>query len=693
MALTPRYWREHKVDGYTVPDVFTEGNGWLSVREGFYNDPSMSDPQLIERWFTVRNQFDRVVYQEHELWSYDIPGGPPMRYERTVEATVYLPVVNVGRALIEVERDVTAFWTLTPWATDVLAYRKEVSGYVVVDMKPDPDLDSAAKAKARAMGYQVSDDSGAHERWVIDTQRWWREAIRDRSISEAADVNQTARWVDAAIVEETEITEEFDRWTRWVHTKNRVRPDDNRLEGPEYIQKQGHVYRSSVPVDAPKVEAADAGGDGVRVRVRGGGASVPVGLPSGMMRRYFRPPESFRVYRKKVSEPDRAAGDDPYGNFVEGRAPQPRQRRQVIESTFIGSFDGTPATGDRPGLPVGSSHTEPGDPAPPVTDGWEHVADGKNEAADQDSEPHCTVYDPDVRDQGEYAYVAVAVVADSDSPLSNEDRVTKRGDGPCSRKVAIRTRDDGTIEADYRVPLDPAALPPGAGDIGYGETVVVTVPALVTDGPWPVMVRGATRSTAPLTVNTGTVTIDHAPLDDPGEWQVGRRVQVTDRSSPGSPGPCGTSAKHAAITGTIKEVTATQTVLEDVDADGSTFPDGSDVELLDDSLDPRSSLEVGEGELGTIQELAIAIGDRQGMASAADAVSVSIEIPLPLLGLRNGMEVFIENVNWESYCNDLRLASRLESVVWRLRGFQVSVNAVDTASAVVGKTTLRLEER
>jgi hypothetical protein len=400
------------------------------------------------------------------------------------------------------------------------------------------------------------------------------------------------------------------------------------------------------------------------------------------------------VYRKKISEGEREPSKNPYRVWKDdASAPPPRSRRQIIESTFIGGYDGQPDTSAEPGIPVATTYTEPHDPSPVDPDSWRHVADVDNQAENPDAEEgRCTVVDPDVRDAGQYAYVAVAVVADSDSPLSNQDEVTRTGDGPHSSSVTVRVRENGDLEGDYVMPADPSDYPPGMED--YGEVVTFNVPALVHGGAWPEASIESLPCTSSNTASQEEETFDHVPRTSPDEWQPGRRCRVVDRTNPGRLLPFFSHLTPWQIEGRIKEVTETSTTLEGLNSDDHEYPVGADIELLPNEMyDPRTSKEVGDEEDGTMEALVLAIGTRQGMRWRKDSFKVTVEVNQPLLGLRNGQTIYLEDLNWDAFGNEVWLQSRVEQVPWRLRGFKVRVVRNQANNTVHAMTTLTLEER
>jgi hypothetical protein len=475
MALVPNKWTERVLGSYVEADVLTEAVGTTTVKEGWYLDPTLPDPQLIERIYITRNTFDTVMYKSTDRWEYTRPGSAPHKHYKLIECKAFLPVVNTGRQLITVQEEFTVFWTFTPWAKDVLAFRKHVDAFVVYDKKPTADLDAAGIAAAEAKGYNMTGLTIIQKEFVIDNARMWDEAIRDRTIVEKADANQGTMWVENVITEETDVQEEPDRFTIWIEHKNQIRPDDNRVDGPQYHKREAWVYNLEVPVLPPTISVRDAGVDGILVEVKGGGADIPIPLIPGEQV-YHRGPEQYRVFRKKIEEPEREPRDDPYNIWLPSSAPERLPRREIIENTFVGSPDGTPIDSDEEGAPAGlpsrTDYTEPHDPGPVDPDNWRHVVDVKNQAEDIDrQEGFAITFDPDTMDEGEYKYVATAVVQDSESPLSNEDSATKDGDSDRSLSMSIREREDGTLEADIEMPSDD--LPPGLED--YGETLVLEV--------------------------------------------------------------------------------------------------------------------------------------------------------------------------------------------------------------------------
>lgn len=679
MALIPTYETEHELDGYQDQDLFTEGQLRTVLKQGFYKDPSMREPQLIERETLVENQFGRVFHRTYEHWEYINVGGPPRSYRREVWSTAYIPELNPGRALKLMEETTKVYWTFAPFAKDVLAYRSETNAYVVYDLKPEPDLDADAQQALEDKGQKSDGATEVQQRYHIASGRMWSEAVQRGSIVEKVDANQTFRWVEGVIVEECDVTEEIDRYSLWTTKKYALRPGQVEVNGPTYIQKQDYTYELPVPVGPPTCQASKAGDKGVRVTARGGGATIGYPVRTGT-KHYDRPPDRYKFFRKKLEEGDREPSGDPFR--LRDDNPAPVRRTTILGNVFVRDFDGV----DLPyeGLPAQSSHTEPHDPSPVVDDGWRHVADADNQASDPDyGEGMATIYDPDVKSGGTYAYAAVAVVQNSESPLSRESRVTVETDSGARGSVVITVREDGSLEGDYEVPDDPQLQPMEE----YGEVMEWDVPAMVTDMGWPGIPLDTVQLTADATVDTSSKQFSTTPKENPDVWAVGALCELRDIVGPGDP-KYGHQGIPYSLIGSLAATGDTTVTLQDMQADGHTYPEGSTISVLADSQDSRIDLETGDEFDGTMQALVLAIGVRQGLRNLSSSYEITVDVQQPVLGLHAGQHVKLHGLSWDAFGNNTWLRSYVQDQSWVLKGWSIKVARND--SGVMEHTTTRL---
>jgi len=684
MALIPTYETQHELEGYQDQDLFTEGQLRTVLRQGFYRDPSMSDYQLIEREVTTSNQFDNVYHRTYEHWEYNTPGGCPRSYRREVWSRAYVPEVNPGRALKLMEEQYTVFWTFAPWAKDALSYRSETNAWVVYDLKPTPNLDADARAELLKKGLLPDGATLEEQRYHIASGRLWSEAVERGSVVEKADANQTARWVTGVVVEESDVTEEVDRYSVWTTKKYALRPGHVEVDGPRYVQKEDYTYQLDVEVGAPTIEGRDTSDKGVRLVARGGGANIGFPLQTGT-KHYERKPDKYKFYRKKVAEADRDEDGDPFGLWDDEHAPVRRQT--VLGNVFVRDFDGVDIPYE--GLPPPTSHSEPHDPSPVPDEGWRHVADADNQNPDLDyGEGYAVVFDTDVREGGTYQYAAVAVVQSSESALSTPCQVVVSTDGNTRGSVCVVRREDGTLEGDYEVPDDPQLQPLDE----FGEVGEFDVPAMVTDLGWPGIPVDCTQLTADATVDTTTKTFTVTPKEQPEVWAVGTVCQLTDTVGPGDP-RYGSNTIPYSLIGTIKSVGDTTVQLENLQADGHTYPQGSSVCVLAASEDLRIDLETGDEFDGTMQALVLGIGLRQGLRNLTSSYEITVDLLQPVLGLHAGQHVKLHGLDWDAFGNNVWLRSYVQDSSWVLKGWSIKVERGEDGNMEHTGTRLVLEQR
>jgi hypothetical protein len=620
------------------------------------------------------------MHQVTERWEYDVPGGPPRKYRKEIYSKAYVPGMNTHGTLKLMQEEETVFWTFAPFAKDVLSYRKEVNAWVIYDLKPQEDLDADAQATLEEQGIRVMGADGMMKRMFIASARLWHEAIQRGSVVRKADANQISRWVTAVITEENDVTEEPDKYTEWVYYKNQIRPDDNKVDGPRYIPKEGWTYQLDVPISPPMISATDGGTNGVRIEVRGGVARIAVPVLTGA--KYFeRKAESYKIFRRVISEADRGTDDDPHNLWLN---PPGWVEREVIEDTYVGDYNGTEDPDE--GLPSQTPYTEPGDPDPVIPDTWYNIADVDNQAEDKEyGEPFAVCYDPDVKAGSEYAYAAVAVIQDSESPLSQEARIVISGDGPHLSRITIRRREDGTIEGDMDIP----ARNPDE-DIGLGEIGEWTIPALVSDGDWPQLALDCVNLTSAATINVEEITLYVTPKAMPELWTVGSVVRLKDIIGPGYP-KYGSTLEPYTVYGYIKSTSDTTVVVEGIGADGHIYPAGALICVMGENYDERIDIESGDEFDGTAQSLVLAVGKRQGYVNSEDSYTLTVVLEFPLLSIRVGQHITFRDINWQAFGNLLWMRSRIEELPWMLKGY--SIDCTRDGTDVRARTKLVLEQR
>jgi len=459
MALVPTKYTQDRIP-LPEPDdaAFTAPGAAMIVECGYYSDPAgRFEDILIEKITQTVSYYSRVVSREEELWEYEVPGGPPVRYERNVYGRAYLPEVNPGRRYMLMETETAEFypWSAFQPASVNLSSVRRKSGYVVYDTNYDHlSLTAEEQQKLEEGGLTP----WGPPRLIVHSARTWREASRESSIVRSPSAPQTTKWVDPFEVVSEMVWEYPDRYDIYRVTEERIREGAPRIEGPEVQRKELWEYRLGVPIDPPEVKASQQGDDGIRVELSGGGATW-----NG--RRIH--PDRYKVLRRVATNPGRAASGDPYGIYDSD--PAPVGRRKILTHPSVTDLAGAPASA----LPAQAGYTEPGDTSEPERDGWSVIAELENEQP-RDREGRASVLDNDVLTGGEYEYAGVAVIGSDESPPSQPVTVTYGGaDHSSSIKVRLRKSDDG-LEADVLRPEEEGVL-----DADYGETLVFDLPIAV----------------------------------------------------------------------------------------------------------------------------------------------------------------------------------------------------------------------
>jgi len=470
MALVPNFWTDSTIEiPRSVQDDWTEMLKTVSVHSGFYKAPNQGNPKgrsaagddsiLIEQTKSVTNQYGWEIRRDVEDWTYEVVNGPPMAYDRTTYSRAYLP--GLGRNFRKVEEEKTEYFTFSPLTDgDNLGRIRRISAYVVYTLPVDPTKAASAESQAKATDDGMQ--AGTVEDRIVSTGKLWSEATHDGTIIPESTAPQVTKWIDDVIEEHDIIEEMADRWVKWTIIKNALRPGDVQVKGPFDIKKTGFYYQFPYPVNPPKLDLDEISG-GVRVEVDDGGAywKTP----------WFRqeisiPADRYNIYRMKVSEPDRTAEDDLYNQWE--TPPAAEGPRSLMTNTTEEDFAGAPADP----IPSPTSYTEPHSVDPP-DEGTETVfsliatVDNVNVHMRHD-QGHAEYIDEDIVATAEYEYYATAIIADSESPDSNHEKITVGADG--LHRMLMRSFDDGRgVDA---VPPDDPNLP----DTNYGEVVEFEIP-------------------------------------------------------------------------------------------------------------------------------------------------------------------------------------------------------------------------
>lgn len=459
MALVPNTFSKSTFDSGPTPADMTEGLGTVSVETGHYKNPSRPGEEiLIERTKTVTNQNGTKIRRDEERWHYDVPGAPPLRYDHDIWATTYLP--GLGRGFRKVQEETHYFWAFSPLSDgDNLGRTKVINAYVVYDLPEDPTkgLTGDALAKVIADGYQA----GTFQDRIIATGKLWSVANTSSAVVEEEGAAQTAIWINGVEVEHDEVEEEFDKWTVWKTNKDALRAGGVKVSGPEYIRKESYTYKLPVPLEPPKISAAQ-NAEGVLVECTGGGATINNSYfgPSG---RFHVAPTGYNIYRKITAEPERDEGDNVYGFW--DTPPAAATARMILTDTDVTDYDGAPADP----LPAAASYDEPHDAEPedpPRDTEFQRIAEVENKMGKNDV-GFASFSDTDCEDTAEYEYYATAVYHSQESTDSNHESVTFSGTGSRSYRIV-----DKPDVVDAIAPNDPAYP-----EQEFGEVVEFDLPA------------------------------------------------------------------------------------------------------------------------------------------------------------------------------------------------------------------------
>jgi hypothetical protein len=345
---------------------------------------------------------------------------------------------------------------------DNLGKTKVVNAYVVYDVPEDPTKNTTAEASAKAT--DEGRDAGPKQDRVVASGKLWSTINKDGGNIPKADSAQISKWVEGVVVENDEIEEEFDKWTKWTTIKNGLRSGDVEIKGPEHIKKEGFTYRLPVPMGPPKIDVAPSVA-GVKIEIEGGGAVINNSYPGGG--EYTVVPQQYYIYRKIIAEPERTKDDDLYDWW--DTPPSAPGNRTIMTDTAVTQLDGSPTTPPNSSLPVASSYTEPHDSSPedqPRDAEFSRIAEVDNSEGDNDIGKG-TFLDTDVEDTAEYEYYATAVYGDQESTDSNHDTATFTGSSHRSYRMINKP-----TAVDAIAPNDPAYP-----DQNFGEMVIFDVPA------------------------------------------------------------------------------------------------------------------------------------------------------------------------------------------------------------------------
>ena len=463
MALIPTKWVESTLEVPAEWEEYTEQVANISTQVGYYVHPQNDDEILIKSTRSVSNRYGVEMRRDVEEWQYEIYKGPPMEYHRECYSNVYLPGIG-GRVLRKVEEETIVYWPFTPFTDgDNLGRTRFLSAYVVYDLPVDPEKPDSEEESDNLQS--ASFKPGTIAGRVVHSGKLWMNANLDNSVVPEANSNQTTKWIKDVIVEHDIIDEEPDRWIIWTVRKHALRSGAVEVIGPKEIKKTGFRYRLPYPIGPPELDCSERT-DGIYSEIKGGGALITNRwIPQSKL---TIKPEKYKLYRKKLFEPERSPEDDPYGWWR--TPPTVADKTSIIENTEVTEFDGTPTSA----LPGQESYTEPHDPEPvdpPEEAAFKLIATVDNVTDSHTDEGWAEYLDKDVISGAEYEYYATAVIGEDESPDSNHEIISYNGANDRHYRISKRVAEDGSVEADAIAPDDPL-LP----EDPLGEVVEFEVP-------------------------------------------------------------------------------------------------------------------------------------------------------------------------------------------------------------------------
>jgi len=478
MALAANRVETQVLEMSQLPDTWGQGIGEPYLEKHYYDHPYPKVTILVKEVKQFTDQAGHVISRVVDTWDYDEVTRAARSRLTEIWAWVYLPGVSERGALTKVEEDQTDYLTEGWWIGGEVGYVMTRSGYVVYDLKPETvPLTAGQLAQVQAKGVDPTPnryDEAIEQRIIPDSGRVWQPAIQGAAIVEKATAPQIALWRDPFEIEEKHVTEDLQKIMRTTITKNFLEPGPPTFDRSEELKDPLSI---DLPLDLapPTIKAVSAGSQGVRVEIKGGGVdlgSLAAGWGGFIL--HVRP-ETYAVYRKTLTQPERDPAGDTFGIYEDDPTYQERGIGRPVEDSEVTDYEGVPASA----LPVQVSYSEPDDPTPPVADDWTRIAEPENEETDKRLEGHALLFDAEVEDGGEYEYFAVAVVSGKESPESNHETVDYVGNLTfgSSIRVKVITEKDGALEVDVQGPPLP-----GVPD-NYGEVQTHVVPAALSQVP------------------------------------------------------------------------------------------------------------------------------------------------------------------------------------------------------------------
>jgi hypothetical protein len=460
VSLEPNRTEEELIEGLATADSFAESSESTYTRTRIHDDPK-GESKIIEVFIRTKNQFGTVIYESDERYEYENIDSPPLSHVKNIKSTAYLPGVNPSRLLILMQTETTVFipWTGLPNGRGQnLPYQKIVEGYAVYQI-------NQSRGPVTPEGQERLVDRGitpyGPDGLIVETGRLWSEANHFNQIrDDDSGAPQTSIWkiIEA---EKFDVSTEADKRREIKITKNFLRGQDIKYDGPYYLRNDSYLYRVPFPIEAPKIDAFSSGDAGVAISVEGGGFSYTPLIGGDIL----VTPDSYKIFRQIVSEPTPGAGDDPFNLW--DTPPAPIVQSTLINITNVTDLSGAPSSS----LPSQTPYNEPGDVSPPVADGWEMIAEIKN-SEDKYSVGKASFIDEEILSSGEYNYRASAVIGSDSSDYSNVENVIYSGASHIRNTMTRIRETDDYIEADSITPQDPGLL-----DKDFGETFAAIIPA------------------------------------------------------------------------------------------------------------------------------------------------------------------------------------------------------------------------
>lgn len=457
-GLVPNLTRRWTLRQFSPRADLTTGLENITGVERVYQDINARRELIVEQEITTIDATGAVIQRVVSEWDYDTATHLPLLEHRTTYALVYLPQVSERGALLKVEEQWTRYTCHPPYL--VQSSRTTRAGYVIYDTAPTPGDVTAATAR----GYRVD----AATKRILDSARDWRSATENVAVVEESTQPQEAVWVDPIETVCHEVQEDFARILEWDIRKDHLRACPPDVDGPRVTLKAPLEVSLAVELTAPTLRASDAGAQGVMLEIQGGEGEVTRVWPVEMTEVIH--PDRYVVYRRVATSP--TAPTDAY-RFYDLGTPPAAQGAAVLTIGTGEDFAGNPVDPKPAATPI----TKPDQVADPVIEQWEQIAEGDNQETDEGRPARLTVWDGDVAAGGVYEYQAVAIWQQTESPPSAVVEVAYGGSATRTGALKVwSSRRARTVEATLPSTVDP----------GYGETMVIDVPAALAgwpDGP------------------------------------------------------------------------------------------------------------------------------------------------------------------------------------------------------------------